>query len=859
MLHNNYTREYTMSKSKVVKSISTLLSLMFVILYAGALNSAPVTLVENGNPKAIIVLAGDASPSESHGAQELQMFLQMISGAHLPIYRENEPVSGKTMILVGRSSRLQNIDSSIDFDDLGDEGFVMRTKGGNLILAGGKLRGSMYAVYTFLEEKLGCRWYSSMASYIPKMKTIRVDNIDEIQKPDFEYREPFWMDAFDPDWAARNKCNSSAARLDEQRGGKINWPGVHTFYPLMPPETWFEDHPEFFSFREGRRRWEYAQLCLTDPEVMKIMTAKVIAQMDAKPNDVLFEVSQNDWSGWCECSFCKAIDDREEAHSGTIVPFVNAIADRTKKHHPKKLVSTLAYAYTEKAPKYARPRDNVVIRLCNIVGCDVHPLETCEENNRFRESMAGWEPITEKMYVWDYVTDFPHYLMPLPNVESVIADIPWMLKHGVDGLFEQGCYTTKGGSLAELQAYLEAKLLWNTKADAHKVVDDFLNGYFGSAAAPIKKYIDLMHERVIRENLHHHYSIRPGDDFLTREFLDQADAYFDEAERLADNHDIAHRVAQWRMNLRYAKLGHPIEREVVGDLYKPVPEMEKYADLEELDKFIRDCYVYDIEELSEGSGLEYRYIELLANNATHRIVTLENQHLKVQFLPSMGGRIMQILHKKSGNEILATTGSRQGRYRGSGGYQESPSGVEVMDYSIEKTAGGQKLILQALKPMRRTHNGYFVKREMFLPDDKAEIKFSYVLQANVDLHSPQRIRTSPSFSFIDSNSVIAGAADKGGNLKPVELSGENTYRMRYVRYDERNLPNGSVAIGDKDKNIAIIEEFDPKELEYCTVGIGGNNRSSIRLEGKQRPLKAGETMELHHTLKIVDNAKSLIR
>lgn len=844
------------------KHFLTVVSLLFsLVLFCrpDILRSAQVTLVENGSPKAVIVLGNEASPSEAHGAIELQMFIQMISGAHLPIYRESEPFTGNTIVFVGDSKKLRAVDSSIDFAKLGDEGFVMRTKDGCLILAGGRLRGSMYAVYTFLEEKLGCRWYSSTASYIPEMKTIRAENIDEIQKPDFEYREPFWMDAFDPDWAARNKCNSSAARLDEQRGGKINWPGVHTFYPLMPPEKWFEDHPEFFSFRESRRRWEFGQFCLTNPELMKIMTAKVLNQMDSRPNDVIFEVSQNDWSGWCECEDCKTIDDREEAHSGTIVPFVNAISERTQKVYPKKYVSTLAYAYTEKAPKYAKPDKNVVIRLCNIVGCDVHPLETCEQNDRFRQSMAGWEPITEKMYVWDYVTDFGHYLMLLPNVQSVIADIPWMKKHGVDGLFEQGCYTTKGGSLAELQAFLEAKLLWNTKADGNKIVDDFLKGYFGKASVPIKNYVDLMHKRIIEENLHHHYSINHSAEFLTREFLKQSDSYFDEAEHLADNQDIARRVSQWRMNLQYAKLGRPIEHEIAGDLYKPVASQEQYVDLKGLDKFTRDCYVNDIEELSEGGGLERMFNLLLANNSTHRIVTIENPFISVKIVPSMGGRILQILHKKSGTALLGSAGEDRRGYRGFGGYQESPSDLEVMDYSIESTGGGQKIILRGYKPMGRTHNGYTITREMFIPADKAEIKFTYSLQANSGTDSPTRISSSPAFSFVDSNNVLAAAADAGGRLKAIQLTDTSEYSRHFVRFTEKNLPAGSVAIGDTRKNIAVIEEFDPKEIEYCTIGIGGNNRSSIRLERKQVPLKAGEKIELHHTLKIVDNAKTIIQ
>lgn len=827
------------------------------LIFTGSGFAAQVTLVDDGRANSVIVISNDASPSELHGAKELQMFIQMISGAYLPIYRDNESIDG-TMILVGDSEKLRRVDNRLDIKGLGDEGFIMKTAGGHLILAGGRLRGSMYAVYTFLEEKLGCRWYSSTVSYIPRMNTIEVGNLNETQIPDFEYREPFWKDAFDADWAARNKCNSSAAALDVTRGGKVNWPGVHTFYPLMPPDVWFDDHPEYFSHREARRRWEYAQFCLTNPEVMKIMTQKVLYQMENRPDDILFEISQNDWGGWCECGDCKEIDDREEAHSGTMIPFVNAIAERTEKVFPKKYITTLAYSYTEKAPKYASPRHNVVIRLCNIVACDVHPL-TCEGNKRFQESMAGWAPKTPKMHVWDYVTNFHHYLMPLPNVKGVIADIPWMLKNGVDGLFEQGCYTTRCGSLSELQAYLEAKLLWNTKRDADEIIDDFLHGYFGRAAVPIRAYIDLMHKRVTDENIHHSYRVYHNTDFLNRDFLDKADFYFDEAEQLADNHDIAHRVAQWRLNLRYAKLGRPIVHYIEDDVYKPIKHDEKYADLEELEKFIQDCHIHGVEELSEGRGYSYRYNHLRANNGSFRVVSLENPYIKVQVVPGMGGRVLQILHKKSGTKLLAPADVKERNYPCNGGFQESPSDAEFYEHTVVRNEDGQKLTLQAFADFRRSHNAFYITREISVPADKPEIHFKYILEAQSEVHGPRRISTSPVFDFVQKSGIKVGVGGSYGKFEAANLPEADDEGRQFLRFVERDIPDGAVCIIDEENNIGIINEYDKTELQYCSIGIDNQNRSSIRLEGKQEPLEKGDKLELRHTFKIVDDVQGLIR
>ena len=201
--------------------------------------AANLRLVENGRSNYAIVIAPDASPSERHGAAELQMFLQEMSGARLPITAEPQP----RMVLVGSSPALEKLGLKIPYADLGPEGFALKTAGPHIVIAGGRLRGSMYGVYTFL-EKLGCRWLAPEVSRIPKSRTLVVGPLDELQKPAFEYREPFFSEALDRNWAARNKTNGSYQRLDAAVGGKVEYyPFVHSFDLLVPPGRYFKEHP----------------------------------------------------------------------------------------------------------------------------------------------------------------------------------------------------------------------------------------------------------------------------------------------------------------------------------------------------------------------------------------------------------------------------------------------------------------------------------------------------------------------------------------------------------------------------------------------------------------------------------------
>ncbi|MCX6375977.1 MAG: alpha-glucuronidase family glycosyl hydrolase, partial [Armatimonadetes bacterium] len=176
------------------------------LMISGQVQAKDMTLAKNGRSSYTIVLSKGASPSEKHAADELQSLLFQISGAKLPIAVEGAKLP-KQMIVLGDGAALKSLSVPIDFKDLGDEGFVIKTVGPHLVIAGGRLRGTMYGVYTFLEDTLGCRWYSSYVSYIPKKPTIILKPLDITQKPDFEYREPYYSDAFDADWAARNKAN----------------------------------------------------------------------------------------------------------------------------------------------------------------------------------------------------------------------------------------------------------------------------------------------------------------------------------------------------------------------------------------------------------------------------------------------------------------------------------------------------------------------------------------------------------------------------------------------------------------------------------------------------------------------------
>ena len=172
-------------------------------------------------------------------------------------------------------------------DSLGEDGFRLRVADGRLTVSGGK-RGVLYGVYEALERFGGIRWLSLSTTVVPEKGGFKLPaSLDEVQKPAFELRQPLWYDAMkNPDLAARLKLNSS--QLQERHGGCSHLfdtvlRNCHTFLRLISPEEYFGAHPEYFSEVNGKRRKEYSQLCLTNPDVLRIVTEKVIERIEANP------------------------------------------------------------------------------------------------------------------------------------------------------------------------------------------------------------------------------------------------------------------------------------------------------------------------------------------------------------------------------------------------------------------------------------------------------------------------------------------------------------------------------------------------------------------------------------------------
>ena len=523
-----------------------LLTLALLSVGIGAA-SADVTLARAGRTDYQIVVSGDATQSEKTAARELRDYLKQITGADVPIASAAEVSYGTPRIVVGQSPLAKRLAAGVDWKSLGHDGIVIRTVGADLVLAGGRPRGTLYAVYEFL-ERIGCRWWASDASYIPRRSTLRISDMNLVYAPKLIYREAHYRDPNENAlFATKLRVNGHFHDIPDSYGGHysiIGW--CHTFFNFLPPGKYFAEHPDWYSELGGKRTPDWGQVCLTSQGARDEMAKVVLQQIRADPGAGIISVSQNDGFKPCECAKCQEVVKREGAESGPMIEFVNYVAEQVEKEFPDVLVETLAYQYSRKPPARIKPRKNVVVRLCSIECSFVDNLDS-ELNKSFRDDIRGWAAVAPNLYIWNYVTNFANYIIPHPNMRTIAPNIRFFADNNTIGVFEQGDTYCSIGDFVRMRAWLHAKLMWDPSLDDRKLISEYLNGYYGPAGSYLEQYINLMHSARERSGVTmgcSHLESR----YFTLSDMQQATQLWNQAEdAVAKDAELAKRVKRDRL------------------------------------------------------------------------------------------------------------------------------------------------------------------------------------------------------------------------------------------------------------------------------------------------------------------------
>lgn len=533
---------------------------LFAVSWAGA-----QTLVDDtSQARAEIIVPADAARPEKFAAEELQRWIEKITGAVLPI--ENTPSKSpwfSTKIFLGAEAAAE-FKADLDFLK-GSDGYAVRSKGRNIYIFGSEPKGTLNGVYAFLEKNTDIIWSrgTTFETVFTPKDSLQATNANWRDKPVFSLRG-WWICVTHYHeqteyWNARLGCNFMPASISgndfiynraRDCGMRIDPAGGHNLHRFMP-EKYFEKHPEYFCEIDGKRRPEVTknQVCFTNMAGASVMAEEAAAQI-AKERyhaDSYSIKTEDNWNV-CECADCRKdirLPDGEVSRfkdsnfrSNQFFLYMNRAAEELKKKYPDMRINTYAYIFTAPAPDM-KVAGNLNIIFCPFVKNDkfsiLHP-----NNREWKERIDNWAKASKNVVWREYYGCASKF--PRPIAEVAASDLRYVNKElGLHQVYAEYVpdWNTKSNNSAyswdvsAMEFWVISKLFWNPYQDVETLRNEYLDRTYQKAAPAMKKYYGLIRkawyddpmQSVYNDNEYKsavHYICKKGLEKPCREALEEA-------------------------------------------------------------------------------------------------------------------------------------------------------------------------------------------------------------------------------------------------------------------------------------------------------------------------------------------------
>lgn len=527
-----------------------------------------VTLLENGEVKVTVVYSEGASESLIAAADFMAATIDRMSGSSGVRTAVKKGGESGFSIYVGRAAN----SALIDLSDVKDDGYKLEIKPEGIYIVGKTDDATRNGIYDFLETHLECMYVSPENTYVPLCPTVKLALEEKTVNPTITWRKVYQFESLLNGWYERLKMNGTVVKEGENNMELYNEWGTwcHSSFEFVPPEKYFDEHPEYYAKFLGKRRYQFnvlgrtfpTHLCYTNEEVYQIAEAELVKRIEANPEVKFWDFSIMDtYFATCRCKECKKFNKEAGSEMGTLLAFLNRLADAIRDDYPDVYLSTLAYQRVKNPPKNMKCAPNLCINVCAFPGTQSYPYSTeggIKASREFAERVVEWGKICDNILVWDYVVNFTHLKLPFPNFEFQKENLEFYLENNIRFVFHQGSREPMDEN-AEMRTYLLSRQLWDKDVDLLALAKKYVAVVYGDAAGLVEEYMDTANAAMIESGADLSLYDSPKkhkNGYLAPKLTDKYLELTEKMLEVAENSDTVNvkAVEMLRVNALYAKM-----------------------------------------------------------------------------------------------------------------------------------------------------------------------------------------------------------------------------------------------------------------------------------------------------------------
>ncbi len=591
-----------------------------------------IDLCSNGQSDYKIVVTENVGDNERFSATELQTYFELATGVELPIVSDAELTydENQRYISVGRTKLLTESNISVEFDEVGRDGYKIIRKNNLVFICGGRDTGTSFGVYEFLKHQIGFEPYAADEIYYEKSDSVKLKDFNLTDVPDFAARFiDGTMHTTDLDSSFKYRyVNEFVTKLGHTNLGINTWIGgdAHVLRKMLKEEVYNDPskpetyHPEWYETGH--------QLCLTNQDLIDTFVDLIIKDVIAKPEAYIVGMGQDDANtAWCSCNACQL---EVSAYTGTgyYIRFCNKVVERVEEWRlqncPERplIYSMFAYSITSKPPmtkvdgewqltdESCIPHEKLYTRIAygDSGLCRMHQIddENCSKLADTLPNLENWKKITDRFLVWSYTVNFKAYLPFYNNFGTMQKELQYYYDMGAtENIFIEAASGSNLTSFDYLRNYLFGKLTWDVDSNVDELTDNFFKNYYKDVAPQMRELFDFYTGHLAMLDAesggrYHGFDHVALYDTFPRSFVDTAQEIIDEALDI---------ISKMEDRETAEKLYRRVKAEDLCNTFIKIDSYDYYgydvADFESVfNKFLKDASDFGLRRISEQKTLD---------------------------------------------------------------------------------------------------------------------------------------------------------------------------------------------------------------------------------------------------------------